>query len=95
MADNIQNYKFVGTIYVKQMKEYKIILSIRPRQKYIKICVRRGGAHLPIAHTLRLPEPTKKQKSEGGQRTRVKRRDTALRFGFFGSRWQAECMRYG
>ena len=25
----------------------------------------RGGVHLPIAHTLRLPEPTKKNKSEG------------------------------
>ena len=43
-----------------------------------------GGAHLPIAQALRLPEPTKKNKSEGGQRTGAKRRDTALRFGFFG-----------
>ena len=33
-------------------------------------------AHLPIAHALRLPEPTKKNKSESGQRTGAKQRDT-------------------
>ena len=30
------------------------------------ICVCRGGSSLPIAHTLCLPETTKKPKSEGG-----------------------------
>ena len=35
-------------------------------------------AHLPIAHALRLPEPTPKNKSEGGQRTGAKRRYTVL-----------------
>ena len=34
-------------------------------------------------------------KSEGGQRTRAKQMDTALRFWFFGWLWQGECMRYG
>ena len=34
-------------------------------------------------------------KSESGQRTGAKRRDTALIFGFSGWLWQAKCMRYG
>ena len=36
----------------------------------------------------------KKIKSEGGQRTGTKRKDTALRFDFFYWLWQAECVRY-
>ena len=34
-----------------------------------------------------LSKPTKKTKSEGGQRTGAKRRDIARRFGFFGGLW--------
>jgi len=34
-------------------------------------------------------------KSDGGKRTRVKRRETLPQIDFFCGLWQAECMRYG
>ena len=50
-----------------------------------------GGAHLPIAHKLRLPEPTKNPKSEGCVPPLRSGPLAAFRFGFLGWLWQAEC----
>ena len=43
------------------------------------------SAHLPIAHALRLPEPTKKPKSEGSQKDRSEAKLKTIFFagGFF------------
>ena len=53
----------------------------------MRICVRRGGAYLPIAHALRLTEPTKKPKSEGCVPTPRSGPLATLRFG---STWKEE-----
>ena len=58
------------------------------REKLGEYACAEGCAHLTIAHALHLPEPTQKNKSEGNQRTGVKRRDSVLRFVFFGWLWQ-------
>ena len=45
--------------------------------------VPRGGAHLHIAHALRLLEPTKKNKSEGGQKNRSEAEGHSLKNWIF------------
>ena len=56
----MQKFKIIGKPLLGE--KYVHGRRIRKKKEYVRA---EGGAHLPIAHTLRLPEPTKNHKSSG------------------------------
>ena len=70
---SFQNEQTDNMDSTQKAKIRNVLMGLRNFQKPSKYACAEGGAHIPIAHAPRLPEPTKNPNPRAAKRTGAKR----------------------